>query len=266
MTFSTSTVKSRYTTGSTVLRPGKWGADPGSRPQGPVFWNAFLTIFQFCAWDWLGLKVLSGRGTLSLGQSPPVPTSPLVSTLGLPMCTWNWSEPQGALRFILPGFLVPCGWVLHPGGWPGAWIASLACALFLLQDCTRRAARMVLVYWFWMLTQIIRRISSGLWATDSSLPNFDLSCTCGPLHWSWLAIFQLWCCLWSIWGILYSVRAPRAGAPSSPWVPRPSSRVIIPISFWGFPAHCSTMPTGFSGWCPLLSLSMWWHRALPDQS
>lgn len=150
MTFSTSTVKSRYTTGSTILRPGKWGADPGSRPQGPVFWNAFLTIFQFCAWDWLGLKVLSGRGTLSLGQSPPVPTSPLVSTLGLPMCTWNWSESQGALRFILPGFLVPCGWVLHPGGWPGAWIASLACALFLLQDCTRWAARMVLVYWFWM--------------------------------------------------------------------------------------------------------------------
>ena len=52
----------------------------------------------------MGLKVLSGRGTLSLGQSPPVPTSPLVSTLGLPMCTWNRSEPQGALRFMLPGF------------------------------------------------------------------------------------------------------------------------------------------------------------------
>ena len=81
MNFSASTVKSRYMTDSTVLTLGRWGTDPDSRPQGPIL-ECLSHNFPLLCLRLVGLKVLSGWGTLSLGQALSVPFSPLISALG----------------------------------------------------------------------------------------------------------------------------------------------------------------------------------------
>ena len=80
MNFSASTVKSRYMTDSAVLTLGRWGTDPDSRPRGPVL-ECLSHNFPLLCLRLVGLKVLSGWGTLSLGQALSVPFSPLISAL-----------------------------------------------------------------------------------------------------------------------------------------------------------------------------------------